>query len=109
MALYTDATLCTSFLTGQRLFQRLGASDSFSETSSIEQVEEMSREGCTSQSSSIQPPASPPAPEEDLNLASNVIPDTVQESPTEVPSQAEAGVASEWRQPEGQEAEHSER
>ena len=109
MALYTNVTRFPSFLTGQRLFQRLGASDSFSETSSIEQAEEMSREGCTGHSSSIQYPASPPAPEEDLNLASNVIPEQVQESPTEVPSQAEAEVASESRQPEGQEAEHSER
>uniref|UniRef100_A0A3Q3W7T9 Pyridoxal-dependent decarboxylase domain-containing protein 1 n=1 Tax=Mola mola TaxID=94237 RepID=A0A3Q3W7T9_MOLML len=79
LSLQETPTSLSKRLPGQRLFQRLGASDSFSETSSIEQVEEMSREGCTSQSSSIQPPASPPAPEEDLNL------------------------------PEGQEAEHSER
>lgn len=95
-----------SFLTGQRLFRRSG--ESFSETSSIGQVEETTREGhITQQSSDNHPPTPPPAPEEDSHSASDAVPETIQESSVQVQTQVEAGVASEERQLEGQEVEHS--
>ncbi|KAM7386220.1 hypothetical protein PAMA_009046 [Pampus argenteus] len=66
-------------LPGQRLFRRSGAgSDSFSETSSIEQAEE-TMEGCTTLSSTIHPPTPPPVPEEDLQTTFDVIPEELQE------------------------------
>ncbi len=106
-------TLCTSclyvFLTGQRLFRRSGASsDSLSETSSIGQAEEMSREGSTTLSSSSHPPNSSAAPNKDSLPESGVVPEEILESAEQVHTQVEAE-ASEERQPEGQEAEQSER
>ncbi|KAM6913906.1 pyridoxal-dependent decarboxylase domain-containing protein 1 isoform 2-T3 [Lycodopsis pacificus] len=88
---------------GQRLFRRSGAgSDSFSETSSIGPAEES-----TSPSGSIHPPASPPAPEEDSRTAEGVVPENIQEASVQVHTQLEDEVASEERQPEGQEVEQS--
>lgn len=96
------------FLKGQRLFRRSGAgSDSFSETSSIGQAEEITRDGRTTPSSSIHPPISQPAPEEDLQSASNVFPEKISESSEQMHKQEEPEVASEERQPEGQEVEQS--
>lgn len=87
------------FPTGQRLFQRSGAgSDSFSETSSVDQVEETLKEDRTSQSSNIQPPTSLLVPEEISHTTSDVVP--------QVDSQVEAGMSSEEKQPEGQDVEH---
>uniref|UniRef100_A0A674N582 Pyridoxal-dependent decarboxylase domain-containing protein 1 n=1 Tax=Takifugu rubripes TaxID=31033 RepID=A0A674N582_TAKRU len=89
-----------SFPTGQRLFQRVSAgTDSFSETSSIAQVEEPSRDGCASQSSSVHPPISLSAPRDDI--AADATP--------QVDSQIEVHVSSEEKQPEDQELDHSER
>uniref|UniRef100_A0A671V914 Pyridoxal-dependent decarboxylase domain-containing protein 1 n=1 Tax=Sparus aurata TaxID=8175 RepID=A0A671V914_SPAAU len=94
-------------LPGQRLFRRSGAgSDSFSETSSIGQAEEITRDGRTTPSSSIHPPISQPAPEEDLQSASNVFPEKISESSEQMHKQEEPEVASEERQPEGQEVEN---
>lgn len=105
-------TLCTSglyiFLTGQRLFRRSGAgSDSFSETSSVGQAEETTREGSTSPSDAIPPPTSLSIPEKDSHPASDVMPEKIQESSVQANTQVEAEVASEERQPEGQEVEQS--
>ncbi|XP_034394699.1 pyridoxal-dependent decarboxylase domain-containing protein 1 isoform X1 [Cyclopterus lumpus] len=100
---------------GQRLFRRSGAgSDSFSETSSIGPAEETTREASTPlreestpPSGSIQPPASPPAPEEDSHTAGVVVPESLQESSVQVQTQLEDEVASEESQPEGREVEQS--
>lgn len=93
-----------SFHTGQRLFQRSRAgSESFSESSSVGQAEETASEEPIAQSSSIHPPASPPALEEDSRSASDAVPETIQESSVQMHTQVEAGGASEERQPEGQE------
>ncbi|XP_036943850.1 pyridoxal-dependent decarboxylase domain-containing protein 1 isoform X4 [Acanthopagrus latus] len=94
-------------LPGQRLFRRsVAGSDSFSETSSIGQAEEITRDGSTTPSRSIHPPISQPAPE-DLHSASNVFPEKISESSEPMQRQEEAEVASEERQPEGQEMEQS--
>ncbi|XP_073350541.1 pyridoxal-dependent decarboxylase domain-containing protein 1 [Pagrus major] len=109
-SLQDTPTSSSKRLPGQRLFRRSGAgSDSFSETSSIGQAEEITREGSTTPSSSIQPPISPPAPVEDSHSASNVFPEKISESSEQMHTQEEAEVASEERQPEGQEVEQSER
>ncbi|XP_068452195.1 pyridoxal-dependent decarboxylase domain-containing protein 1 isoform X2 [Clinocottus analis] len=102
---------------GQRLFRRsVAASDSFSETSSIGPAEETTtpreastspREESTSPSDSIQPPTSPPAPEEDSHTAGVVVPENIEESSVQVDTQLEDAVVSEERQPEGQEVEQS--
>ncbi|TWW69261.1 Pyridoxal-dependent decarboxylase domain-containing protein 1 [Takifugu flavidus] len=93
-------TSSTKRLSGQRLFQRVSAgTDSFSETSSIAQVEEPSRDGCASQSSSVHPPISLSAPRDDI--AADATP--------QVDSQIEVHVSSEEKQPEDQELDHSER
>ncbi|XP_068580876.1 pyridoxal-dependent decarboxylase domain-containing protein 1 isoform X3 [Cebidichthys violaceus] len=93
---------------GQRLFRRSGAaSDSFSETSSVGPAEETTRAGSTTPSGSIQPPASPPAPEEDSHAAGVVVPEDIQEASVQEHTQLEDEVASEERQPEGQEVEQS--
>lgn len=95
-----NVKLLFSFLTGQRLFQRVSAgTDSFSETSSIAQVEEPSRDGCASQSSSVHPPISLSAPRDDI--AADATP--------QADSQIEVHVSSEEKQPEDQELDHSER
>ncbi|XP_041812594.1 pyridoxal-dependent decarboxylase domain-containing protein 1 isoform X2 [Chelmon rostratus] len=109
-SLQDTPTSSSKRLPGQRLFRRSGpGSDSFSETSSIGQAEEITREGSTTLSSSIHPPASPPAPEEDSHSASDIAPEKIPESSVEVHTQVEAEAASEQRQPEGQEVEQSER
>ncbi len=105
-------TFCIScdcaFLTGQRLFRRSGAgSDSFSETSSIGQPEEVTREGSTTLSSSIHPPTFSPSPQEDSHTESDVVPEKIPESSEHVHAQVEAEVATEERQPEGQEVDQS--
>ncbi|XP_063759749.1 pyridoxal-dependent decarboxylase domain-containing protein 1 isoform X2 [Eleginops maclovinus] len=93
---------------GQRLFRRSGgASDSFSETSSIGQADETPREG--SGSPSIPPPSSPP--EEDSHSASDAAAEEIQESAVEehtqvVEEEEEEEEERKW-QPEGQEAEQS--
>ncbi|XP_029293251.1 pyridoxal-dependent decarboxylase domain-containing protein 1 isoform X3 [Cottoperca gobio] len=93
---------------GQRLFRRSGAgSDSFSETSSIGQAEEATREGSITPSSCIHPPPSPPAPEEDSHTARDVVAEEIQESSVQVHTQVEEEETSEERQPEGQEVEQS--
>uniref|UniRef100_A0A3B4XGB1 Pyridoxal-dependent decarboxylase domain-containing protein 1 n=1 Tax=Seriola lalandi dorsalis TaxID=1841481 RepID=A0A3B4XGB1_SERLL len=98
-------SLC--FLTGQRLFQRPGASsDSFSETSSIGQADETTREESVTVSSSIHPPPTPPAPE-DSHTGSDVSPQEVQESSEQVQAQVETEEASEERPSEDQEVEQS--
>lgn len=107
-------TVCTSrfdvILSGQRLFRRSGVgSDSFSETSSIGQAEETTRDGSSTQSGSIHPPTSPPIPKEDSHTACDVTPEKIQESSVQEHSQVEDEVASEERQPEGPEVEQSER
>ncbi|XP_070779211.1 pyridoxal-dependent decarboxylase domain-containing protein 1 [Enoplosus armatus] len=91
-------------LPGQRLFRRPGVgSDSFSESSSVGQAEETTRE----ENASIHPPTSPPAPEEDPRAASDAVPEKTQEPSAQARPQAEAEAASEERQPEGQEVEQS--
>uniref|UniRef100_A0A674MCE7 Pyridoxal-dependent decarboxylase domain-containing protein 1 n=1 Tax=Takifugu rubripes TaxID=31033 RepID=A0A674MCE7_TAKRU len=98
--IYQNVKPLFSFPTGQRLFQRVSAgTDSFSETSSIAQVEEPSRDGCASQSSSVHPPISLSAPRDDI--AADATP--------QVDSQIEVHVSSEEKQPEDQELDHSER
>lgn len=95
-------------LPGQRLFRRSGAgSDSFSETSSIGQAEEVTREGSATLSSSIHPPTSSPSPQEDSHTESDVVPEKIPELSEQVYTQVEAEVATEERQPEGQEVEQS--
>ena len=84
----------------------MAGSDSFSETSSIGQAEEITRDGSTTPSRSIHPPISQPAPE-DLHSASNVFPEKISESSEPMQRQEEAEVASEERQPEGQQMEQS--
>ncbi|XP_040917861.1 pyridoxal-dependent decarboxylase domain-containing protein 1 isoform X2 [Toxotes jaculatrix] len=93
---------------GQRLFRRSGASsDSFSETSSVGQADEIAREESTTVSSPVHPPSSPPAPEEDLHTAGDVSPERIQESSEQVHTQVETVEASEERQPDGPEVEQS--
>nr|XP_046272591.1 pyridoxal-dependent decarboxylase domain-containing protein 1 isoform X2 [Scatophagus argus] len=95
-------------LPGQRLFRRsAGGFDSLSETSSIGQAEEITREGSTTASGSIHPPTSPPALEESSHSASDVVSRKILESSMQVHTLMEAGVASEQRQHECQEVEHS--
>ena len=95
---------------GQRLFRRSGlSSESFSETSSIGQVDETTREESTGVTSSIHPPTCPPALEEDLHTPSDVSPEKIQEPSEQVHTQMETEEASEKRQPEGQEVEQSTR
>ncbi|AWP18283.1 putative pyridoxal-dependent decarboxylase domain-containing protein 1 [Scophthalmus maximus] len=96
-------------LSGQRLFRRSGANfDSFSETSSIGQADEMTREESTTVSSSIQPPTSALAQEEDLSSVSEIPPEKVQESSDQIHNtQVETEEASEERQHEGREMEQS--
>ncbi|XP_074511139.1 pyridoxal-dependent decarboxylase domain-containing protein 1 isoform X2 [Sebastes fasciatus] len=107
-SLQDSPTSSSKKLPGQRLFRRLGAgSDSFSETSSVGQAEETTREGNTTPSRSIHPPTSPPAPEEDSHAAGDVVPEDIQESSVQEHTQVEDEVASEERQPEGQEVEQS--
>ncbi|XP_070703694.1 pyridoxal-dependent decarboxylase domain-containing protein 1 [Pempheris klunzingeri] len=109
-SLQDTSTSSSKRLPGQRLFRRSGASsDSLSETNSIDQAEETAREGSTTPSSSICPPTSPPAPEEDSLIASDVIPENTLESSVQVHTQVEAEVASGESQPEGQEVEQSRR
>nr|XP_043906262.1 pyridoxal-dependent decarboxylase domain-containing protein 1 isoform X2 [Solea senegalensis] len=83
---------------GQRLFQRSGAnSDSYSETSSIEQVESFSVSGSTL------PPPSPLVPEEDTDQ-SHESAEEPQVSPEQMQNtQTAAEDASVERQPEGEE------
>ncbi|XP_076608962.1 pyridoxal-dependent decarboxylase domain-containing protein 1 isoform X1 [Chaetodon auriga] len=109
-SLQDTPTSSSKRLPGQRLFRRSGpGSDSFSETSSIGQAEEITKEGSTTPSSSIHPPTSPPAPEEDSHSSNDVVPEKIPESSVQVHTQVEAEVASKERQPEGHEVEQSER
>ncbi|XP_070838202.1 pyridoxal-dependent decarboxylase domain-containing protein 1 [Chaetodon trifascialis] len=109
-SLQDTPTSSSKRLPGQRLFRRSGpGSDSFSETSSIGQAEEITKERGTTLSSSIHPPTSPPAPEEDSHSSSDVVSEKIPEASVQVHTQVEAEVASEERQPEGQEVEQSER
>ncbi|KAM6965927.1 LOW QUALITY PROTEIN: pyridoxal-dependent decarboxylase domain-containing protein 1 [Tautogolabrus adspersus] len=86
-------------LPGQRLFRRSGAgSDSFSETNSIEQAKETTREGSTTPSLKINQPLSPPAPEENSHTASYVEP----ELSVQVQTQMETDVVSEKNHSEDQ-------
>ncbi|KAL7377809.1 hypothetical protein ABVT39_004585 [Epinephelus coioides] len=108
--LQESPTSSSKKLPGQRLFRRSGmGSDSFSETSSIGQAEETTRDGSSTQSGSIHPPTSPPVPKEDSHTACDVTPEKIQESSVQEHSQVEDEVASEERQPEGPEVEQSER
>ncbi|XP_045925966.1 pyridoxal-dependent decarboxylase domain-containing protein 1 isoform X2 [Micropterus dolomieu] len=107
-SLQDTPTSASKRLPGQRLFRRSAAgSDSFSESSSIGQAEETTGEGNTSLNSSIHPPTFPPDPEEDSHTASDVTPKNIQEASAQGHTQVEADVASEERQPEGQEVEQS--
>ncbi|XP_044038600.1 pyridoxal-dependent decarboxylase domain-containing protein 1 isoform X2 [Siniperca chuatsi] len=108
LSLQDTPTSSSKRLPGQRLFRRSGTgSDSFSESSSIGQAEETTREGSTSPNSSIHPPTFLPSPEEDSHTAGDVVPEKIQESSVQGHTQVEAEVASEERQPEGQEVEQS--
>lgn len=103
LSLQDTPTASSKRLPGQRLFRRSVAGyDSFSETSSIGQPEETNREVNTSLSS-LHPPTSPPALEEDSQAASDVTPG-IPVSSVAAPTQAEA---SDERQPDGQEVEQS--
>ncbi|KAF3704801.1 Pyridoxal-dependent decarboxylase domain-containing protein 1 [Channa argus] len=96
-SLQDSTTSYSKRLPGQRFFRRSGAnSDSFSETSSYGVAEETM--GVT---------ASPPALQEDLQTAIGVLAENIRESSKQVHTQMEAAVASEERQPEGQEVEQS--
>ena len=90
-------------LTGQRLFRRsAGGSDSFSETSSIGPAEDTTREGSTSLSGTLHPPAPPPPPEEQQEEpAGDVVPQEAQEEEEEEVEEEEE------RQPGGPEEEQS--
>ncbi|XP_023278625.1 pyridoxal-dependent decarboxylase domain-containing protein 1 isoform X1 [Seriola lalandi dorsalis] len=106
-SLQDTPTSSSKRLPGQRLFQRPGASsDSFSETSSIGQADETTREESVTVSSSIHPPPTPPAPE-DSHTGSDVSPQEVQESSEQVQAQVETEEASEERPSEDQEVEQS--
>ncbi|KAM4531643.1 pyridoxal-dependent decarboxylase domain-containing protein 1 isoform 2-T2 [Odontesthes bonariensis] len=95
-------------LLGQRLFRRPGASsDSMSETSSVGQTEETSREESTAVSCSIHPPTSPSELETTQCPASDVVQETPPDTSEQVHTQVEAEEAEEERQPEGQEVEQS--
>ncbi|XP_059203951.1 pyridoxal-dependent decarboxylase domain-containing protein 1 [Centropristis striata] len=85
---------------GQRLFRRSGASESFSESSSVGQAEE----GSSSPSRALLPPSSTPPPEEEESHAAT--PQEIQESSTQLEEEEEE-VEEEERQPEGQEEEQS--
>ncbi|XP_022620633.1 pyridoxal-dependent decarboxylase domain-containing protein 1 [Seriola dumerili] len=106
-SLQDTPTSSSKRLPGQRLFQRPGASsDSFSETSSIGQADDTTREESVTVSSSIHPPPTPPAPE-DSHTGSDVSPQEVQESSEQVQAQVETEEASEERPSEDQEVEQS--
>ncbi|XP_071357468.1 pyridoxal-dependent decarboxylase domain-containing protein 1 isoform X3 [Trachinotus anak] len=107
-SLQDTPTASSKRLPGQRLFRRSGASsDSFSETSSIGQADEMTMEQSFPVSSNIHPPATPPAPEDDPHTSTDVSPQKIQKSSVQVHTQVETEEASEERQPEGQEVEQS--
>ncbi|KAM4635112.1 pyridoxal-dependent decarboxylase domain-containing protein 1 [Polymixia lowei] len=95
-------------LPGQRLFQRSRAgSDSHSETSSVGQAEETTGEEYDTATPATSLPTSPPPAEEELPGSPGVAPGNTSESSEPAHVQEEMKLASEERQPEGQEADET--
>lgn len=104
-SLQDTPTSSSKRLPGHRLFRRSGVGfDSCSEISFTRQAEEITGEGSTTPTSSIQPPTPPSATEDDSYSSSGVV---ILESSVQVCTKVEAEVASEERQPEVQEGEQS--